>query len=102
MTRRQGSAGDASDAEKFLRVDAVIAGSVEESNATGPGSADSTLGTDRKVAPAVNRCHASTTAMDHCHTNTRVDSAYTHAGLICGRVLIVFVCSVNTQKNRIV
>lgn len=58
MTRRQGSVGDASDAEKFLRVDAVIAGSVEESDMAGPGSADSTLGKDRKVAPAVNHCHA--------------------------------------------
>lgn len=42
---------------EVLRVDAVIAGSVEESDTTGPGSADNTQGTDRKVARAVNHCH---------------------------------------------
>lgn len=43
---------------EVLRVDAVIAGSVEKSDKTGPGSADNALGTDREVARAVNHCHA--------------------------------------------
>lgn len=43
---------------EVLRVDAVIAGSVEESDTTGLGSADNTLGTDLRVVRAVNHCHA--------------------------------------------
>lgn len=43
---------------EVLWVDAVIAGSVEESDTSGLGSADNALGTDRKVARAVNHCHA--------------------------------------------
>lgn len=68
----------------------------------GPGFSWQHSGDGPQSGPGCEPLPCSTTAMAHCHTNTRVNSAYTHAGLICGRVLIVFVCSVNTQKNRIV
>lgn len=65
----------------------------------GPGFSWQHSGDGPQSGPGCEPLPCSTTAMAHCHTNTRVNSAYTHAGLICGRVLIVFVCGVNTQKK---
>lgn len=89
---RRGSAGDASDGRReVLRVDAVIAGSVEESDTAGLGSADNTLGDGPQSGPGCEPLPYSTTATARCHTNTCVNSAYTPAELMCRFLLCVCV-----------